>query len=161
MPTDNRARLKQRLYLAAGIFFVALGALGMFLPVLPTTPLLILAAAMFMRSSDRLHRWLMGHDIFGPFIRNYRLYRAIPRRTKIDSLAFLWLTIGYSVIFAVDSIWIRILLLLVAIGVSWHLVKLKTLTPAMQEEIDRREAALANQPKIPESSPYPSEVQLC
>ena len=84
----NRSGFQRKLYLAAGLLFLALGALGVFIPVLPTTPFLLLAAAMFMRSSGRLYLWLTTHRVFGPFIRNYRLYRAVPLRSKVVSADF-------------------------------------------------------------------------
>ncbi len=131
--------IRRKLFLAAGLLFLALGALGVFVPVLPTTPFLLLAAAMFLRSSGRLYLWLTTHRVFGPFIRNYRLYRAVPLRSKVVALAFLYLTIGYSTIFIIENWWLRALLLAIAAGVSWHILKLKTLTPEMLADIKRRE----------------------
>jgi hypothetical protein len=125
---------KQKLFLVLGFVCVALGAIGVFLPVLPTTPFLLLAAALFLRSSDRFYRWLTEHKVFGRFIRNYRRYKAIPLHSKIVMLAFLWLMIGYSAIFAVHWWWLRLLLVLIAVGVSWHIFSLKTLTPEMEAE---------------------------
>jgi len=75
------------LYLAAGLAFVALGFVGIFLPVLPTTPFLILAAACFARSSRRLENWLLDHPRFGPLLRGWRQRGAIPRRAKMMALA--------------------------------------------------------------------------
>ena len=75
------------LYLALGLFFVALGFVGAFLPVLPTTPFLILAASCFARSSRRLERWLIEHPWFGPMLREWRLRGAIPRKAKLTALA--------------------------------------------------------------------------
>ena len=77
----------RRLYLAGGFLFVALGFIGAFLPVLPTTPFLILAAACFARSSDRLEGWLLNHPRFGPLLRQWRERGAIPMRAKLMSLA--------------------------------------------------------------------------
>ena len=143
--------IRRKLYLAAGLLFLALGALGVFIPVLPTTPFLLLAAAMFMRSSGRLYLWLTTHRVFGPFIRNYRLYRAVPLRSKVVALTFLYLTIGYSVIYVTGNWWLRSLLLAIAAGVSWHILKLKTLTPKMLSDINRQEAeaprAVAGEPE--------------
>ncbi|MFC5384545.1 YbaN family protein [Aquamicrobium segne] len=73
-------------FLALGFFFVALGFIGAFLPVLPTTPFLILAAACFARSSQRLELWLLDHPRFGPLLRDWRLRGAIPRKAKMMAL---------------------------------------------------------------------------
>lgn len=85
-------------WLILGLLALALGGLGLFLPLLPTTPFLILAAAAFARSSPRLHGWLLGHRVLGPVIRNWRDHRAIPPRAKLASvlamLAALALSLG-------------------------------------------------------------------
>jgi uncharacterized membrane protein YbaN (DUF454 family) len=133
---------KRRLMVAAGVLCLLLGAVGMVVPVLPTTPFLLLAAALFLRSSTRLYRWLTTHRVFGPFILNYRRHHAVPRSTKVVGIVFLWLTIGISVIWAVQAWWLRALLLCVAVGVTIHLARLKTLTPAMQAESAAAEDAV-------------------
>jgi len=135
----KKSKLKQILLISGGIACVVLGTLGIFLPILPTTVFFLLAAAAFARSSDRLYNWIMNHRLFGRLIRNYRLYHAIPMQTKVVSVAFLWLTIGASAFFAVESWWLRGLLVMIAVGVSWHILALKTLTPEMLAEIARRD----------------------
>lgn len=77
----------RRVYLALGLAFVAIGFVGAFLPVLPTTPFLILAAACFARSSPRLEGWLLAHPRFGPLLRAWREHGAIPSRAKLMALA--------------------------------------------------------------------------
>ena len=99
----DRTDLKNKFYIAAGFFFVVLGAIGIVLPILPTTPFLLIAAGLFLRSSGRLYLWLTNHRYLGPFIRNYRLYRAVPLSTKLVALAFLYTTIGYSVFFVLEN----------------------------------------------------------
>lgn len=81
------APAQRAVYLAVGLLFVALGFIGAFLPVLPTTPFLILAAACFARSSRRLESWLLDHRRFGPTLRGWRESGAIPRKAKMMSLA--------------------------------------------------------------------------
>jgi uncharacterized membrane protein YbaN (DUF454 family) len=117
--------------MSAGILAVGLGVVGIFIPVLPTTPFLLLAAGCFMRSSEQLYTWLIHHKWFGETIRHYREYRAIPLQAKVISLLLLWTVIGTTIIFAVTLWWVRALLVVVAVSVSLHLIHIKTLTPEM------------------------------
>ena len=110
---------------------VILGTVGVFVPLLPTTPFLLLAAACFVRSSDQMYHWLINHPAFGKYIRNYRDYRAITLLAKIVSLVFLWGTVLYSALAVVESLFMRVLLGLILVGVTIHLLTLKTLTRAM------------------------------
>ena len=71
---------------AVGLVSLALGAIGIFVPLLPTTPLVLVAAFCFANSSDRLHRWLLNHNVFGPLIDNWRQHRAISRNAKVTSV---------------------------------------------------------------------------
>ncbi|HDP68835.1 MAG TPA: DUF454 domain-containing protein [Candidatus Marinimicrobia bacterium] len=123
----------RRLFLRiAGIFSVGLGTLGVFLPLLPTTPFLLLAAACFVRSSPRHYQWLMRHRWFGAYIRNYREKRAIPRKIKIITLSLLWCTLGYSAIFVTERLPVRIGLFLIGAAVTVHILKIKTLSADKQ-----------------------------
>ena len=110
-----------------GTIFVGLGIVGIFVPVLPTTPFLLLAAACYARSSQRFYHWLLYNRWFGNYIRNYRQKRGIPLKMKVLTISLLWVTIGVSAIFAVQSLVVRIILVLIAIGVSIHVLSLKTL----------------------------------
>ncbi len=110
-----------------GTIFVGLGIVGIFVPVLPTTPFLLLAAACYARSSPRFYHWLLYNRWFGNYIRNYRQRKGIPLKVKVLTITLLWVTIGVSAIFAVQSLVVRIILVLIAIGVSIHVLSLKTL----------------------------------
>ncbi len=126
-PTSKlkKQRAIRVLLMVAGTVCLCLGALGIFLPILPTTPFLLLAAACYMRSSERLHKWLINNRWFGEYIKNYQAGRGIPKKTKIVALAFMWIAILYSTFFVVDEFLIaQIVLLLVAAGVSVHLIRL-------------------------------------
>ena len=125
--------LRKGLLMAAGIIAVGLGTIGVFLPLLPTTPFLLLAAACFIRSSDRLYTWLIHHRWFGSYIRHYREHRAITRRAKVVTLVMLWSVIGYSALAVATVWWLRVVLGVIAAGVTLHLLHLKTLTKGMVE----------------------------
>jgi len=118
--------IKSVLLVICGTLSLLLGAVGIFFPVLPTTPFLLLSAACYARSSVRLHSWLLNNRIFGSYIRYYQEGRGVSLRHKIAALVLLWLSIGYAAGFAVSRTWLRILLLCIAAGVTIHLCKLKT-----------------------------------
>jgi uncharacterized membrane protein YbaN (DUF454 family) len=121
------------LLIAAGIVSVGLATAGVFLPLLPTTPFLLLAAACFIRSSPRLYRWLIHHKWFGSYLRNYWEYRAIPKRTKVIAILLLWGTLFYSA-WMIDFLMIRILLMIIGGAVTIHLLRLKNLGAGGQVE---------------------------
>ncbi len=111
-----------------GIVSLALGIAGIFLPLLPTTPFLLLSAWLFVRSSPRLYAWLTNHPRLGPYIRNFRENRAIPLRVKIVSVTMVWLTIGYCVVAVVDEwLWAQAAMVLLAAGITAHLLSYATL----------------------------------
>ena len=114
------------LLITCGTISVALGVLGLFLPLLPTTPFLLLAAACFARSSGKLYDWLLGNRWFGTYIRNYREGKGIPLKRTAVAISLLWLTIGYTAVIAVSLLWIRLILLVIAGGVTVHLVSIST-----------------------------------
>jgi len=120
------SRLARALLVACGTLAVALGALGVFLPVLPTTPFLLLAAVCYARGSQRCHHWLLHNRLFGRYIRDYREGRGVTLRHKVVALALLWLTIGFAAGWVVPVWWGRLLLLGIAAGVTVHLVRMKT-----------------------------------
>ena len=110
-----------------GLISLGLGILGAFLPLLPTTPFILLSAALFAKSSDRLHHYLLEHKIFGPMIRNYNENKSISLKTKVISLSTMWASILYATFFvASGKIWLQALLLCIAIGVSIHILRFKT-----------------------------------
>ena len=115
------------LLIAAGTLSVGLGILGVFVPVLPTTPFLLLAAACYARSSQKFYDWLLNNKYFGNYIRNYQQRKAVPLKAKVLTIALLWATIVCSVMFAVESFVVRVLLILIAVGVSIHVFSLRTL----------------------------------
>jgi len=122
--------------LSGGTISIVLGLIGIFLPLLPTTPFLLLAAYLYSKSSVRYYNWLMNHRRLGPFIRNYREGKGIPLEVKISALTFLWITILTSSYYVVNRLEIRVLLIGIACLVSWHISSLPTLSlsPSMKKE---------------------------
>ena len=115
------------LLILAGTIFVGLGILGIFVPILPTTPFLLLAAACYARSSQRFYGWLLNNKWLGNYIRSYLERRGIPPKIKALTITLLWITIGLSVAFAVQGFVVRLILVLIAIGVSIHILCIRTL----------------------------------
>jgi uncharacterized membrane protein YbaN (DUF454 family) len=123
-------RLSRYLLIVAGTLAVGLAILGIFLPILPTTPFLLLAAFLYARSSERFYRWLLTNRLFGAYIDNYRRGLGMPRREKILTIVALWLTIGFSALYVVEAIWLRAVLGLIAIAVTVHLARIPTYSGA-------------------------------
>ena len=122
-------RIVRTILIICGTVSVTLAVVGIFVPILPTTPLLLLAGACYARSSQRFHRWLMTNRWFGEYIRNYREGRGMPLREKVVTLVALWLTIGFSVLAVVPVWWGKLLLLAIAIAVTVHLLHIRTYRP--------------------------------
>ena len=120
-----RTAVKRRLLIGAGTLSAGLGIIGVFVPILPTTPFLLLAAACYMRSSERFYRWLINDRIFGAYVRNYIEGKGMPVKIKMFTILLLWLTIALTVAFAVENMVVRIILLCVAVGVTAHIALIK------------------------------------
>ncbi|MBU2536604.1 MAG: YbaN family protein [Chloroflexota bacterium] len=119
-------KLKRRLLIIAGTISTAIGIIGIFVPILPTTPFLLLAAACYLRSSQRFYNWLLNNRFIGAYVRNYLQGRGMPLKIKIITILLLWVTIACSIIFAVDNLIIRVILLIIAIGVTVHIILIRT-----------------------------------
>jgi len=114
------------LLLIGGTVALVLATLGVFLPLLPTTPLVLLAAWCFARSSERFHRRLLANRWLGPYIRNYQQGRGMPARAKVITLILLWSAIGVGAGFVAPAWWSRLLLVTIAAGVTIYLLRLPT-----------------------------------
>lgn len=124
--------LRRNLLIIIGTVAVALGMIGVFLPVLPTTPFLLLAAFCYARSSERFYRWLLTNRWCGEYVRNYQEGRGLPLKQKIITAALLWLTIIGSILFVVAPWWVELGLLGIAVAVTIHLVKIRTFRPSAE-----------------------------
>jgi uncharacterized membrane protein YbaN (DUF454 family) len=118
--------LRKGIFVVAGTISLGLGALGVFLPVLPTTPFLLLSAAFYYKGSERMHRWLLNNKLFGNYIKNYKEGRGMALKAKAITLCLLWTTICYSAFFIVNMTALQIVLFVIAGGVSIHILTIPT-----------------------------------
>ena len=121
--------MKRLALISLGWISLIVGVIGIFLPLIPTTGPLLLAAVCFDRSSPRFHSWLMNHRYLGGYIRNYRSGRGLPMMQKVCTIGLLWTTIIISMVFAVSAWWGDVLLAAIAIAVTVHIVTLPTYRP--------------------------------
>jgi uncharacterized membrane protein YbaN (DUF454 family) len=126
--SDNGKRigLYRTVVLIIGTVFLIIGILGVFIPVLPTTPFLLLAAYLYARSSKELYHWITTNRWFGEYVKNYRDGKGIPITQKVLTIILLWITIGYTIWFIVVQWWIQIILLIIAMSVTAHIIFIKT-----------------------------------
>ena len=122
----SRSRLVRFLLQGVGWLSVALGVIGIFLPVLPTTPFLLLAAACFARSSPRFYHWLIGHPRLGPWIRDYLEGNGIPLKGKVYAIGLMWVSIGFSC-WLVPMVWARVFMGVTAVLVTVYILRQRTL----------------------------------
>lgn len=118
--------LLRSLLFAVGVLSTVLGVLGIFLPLLPTVPLLLLAAACFARSSPRCYAWLLDHPRLGPMVSDYLDGNGIPLRAKVWAILLLWTSISLSTLLLAPVLPVKLTLIAVAIGVTIYLLRLPT-----------------------------------
>lgn len=130
------------IWFVAGTICLALGAIGIVLPILPTTPFLLAAAACYYKSSLRMHKWLLTNKYFGEYIRNYKEGKGIPRKTKATALIVLWVTIGVSTFFFLDRLLpaflvlpMQLIMISVAIIVTIYMLRLPTYQKTRQSSV--------------------------
>ena len=122
-----RDQIKKVLFVISGTLFLVVGVIGIFIPLLPTTPFLLLTAACYIRGSKKFYNWLIKNRWLGDYIKNYQDGKGIPLNVKIITIIILWLTIIISIILFVSNLIIQIILFFIAIGVTIHIIKIKTL----------------------------------
>jgi uncharacterized membrane protein YbaN (DUF454 family) len=113
---EHGSPVVRALFFVAGLASLALGIAGIFLPVLPTTPLVLLAATCFARSYRPFHEWLVAHRLFGPLVREWHEHRSIPYRTKLLAIGMMAVALTVSIVFFVDPPWLKAVL--AAFGVA-------------------------------------------
>ena len=118
------SKLKRILLFFLGTVFLSLGIIGIALPILPTTPFLLLSAACYVRCSEKAYNWLIHNRVFGKIIRDYRDGKGLPYKVKAVTIILLWITILISMLF-IQIIWIQILLLVIACVVSIHVALIR------------------------------------
>ncbi len=126
--------LMRTLLIVCGTLCVALGLIGIFLPLMPTTVFLLLAATCYARSSDRFYQKLVNHRVLGVYVRSNR---GMPRRAKVITLVLLWASIGSTMIWTAHAWWLRVLLLVIAAGVTAHVARLPAVRPVAEAGPDR------------------------
>lgn len=115
------------IFIALGSISLVLGIIGIFLPVLPTTPFLLLSATLYLKGSKPLYDRLMANEYLGTYIRNFQEKRAIPLRVKITSVTMVWASLFYCAFFVAEAWWLSVLFISIAIGVTIHILRFKTL----------------------------------
>ena len=118
-------RVSRALWVTAGTLSLAIGVVGIAVPILPTTPFVLIAAACYLRGSRRMYDWMIANRYIGGYLRDYMEGRGVSVRAKITSIVVLWTLIALSASFATSSTTVRIVLLAVAVAVTVHLVTLK------------------------------------
>ncbi|MCL2842295.1 MAG: YbaN family protein [Oscillospiraceae bacterium] len=121
-------KVKHLLISAFGFFCFGLGAVGVFLPLLPTTPFVLMAAVCFSYSNRKFYKWLRGTSFFGSYIVNYEEKQGVPMALKIKSIIFVWVSLSLSMLI-VQTLWVYIVLSMIGAGVTIHLLMIKTKTP--------------------------------
>ena len=122
-----RDSIKKLLLVSLGTLSLIIGVIGIFIPLLPTTPFLLLAAACYIRGSKKFYNWLIKNRWLGEYIKNYQEGRGVPFNVKIITIIVLWLTIIISTIVFLSNSIIKIILFIIAIVVTAHIIKIKTL----------------------------------
>jgi uncharacterized membrane protein YbaN (DUF454 family) len=119
-------RILRGVLISIGTLCVALGLIGIFIPLLPTTPFLLLAAWCYARSSKRYYNWLISNKRFGKYIKDYREGRGIPLKAKVTAITLLWITILLSIVFIVSILLVRIIMIIIAVGVTIYIISIKS-----------------------------------
>ncbi|WP_040978018.1 YbaN family protein [Oceanobacillus jeddahense] len=119
--------MKKAFFISCGSVSLGLGIIGIILPLLPTTPFLLLTAACYAKSSEKLYHWLLENKYFGSYIKNYRAGKGIPLKAKITAVSVLWLSLSFTIFFVIPLVAVKILLALIGAYITGFILKQKTL----------------------------------
>lgn len=129
-----KSDLLRFILIAIGWFSIAAGIVGIFLPIMPTVPFLLLAAVCFSKSSVRFHTWLVEHEQLGPLVRDFLVSGAVPLKAKVAALTMIWISFPLSAFFLVEVFWLKVLLISAATAVTLYLLYLPTAATAGKGE---------------------------
>ncbi|MYD04868.1 MAG: DUF454 domain-containing protein [Acidimicrobiia bacterium] len=121
-----RNRALRLVLLVLGLFFVGIGIIGIWVPVVPTTGPILLAAFLFSKSSTRFDQWILQHRVFGPITRDWRAGHGFTVRLKLVAVVAITLSFALTVVFAIDSLIIRVGLILLGMGLIIYILRLPT-----------------------------------
>lgn len=118
--------MKKIFLIIIGTISLVLGVIGIFLPLLPTTPFLLLSLGLYMRSSKKLYNFILTNKYLAPYVKDYVSGKGIPLKAKKRAICLIWITIGFSIIFAIDGMPLRLMLITIASAVSTYIWTRKT-----------------------------------
>lgn len=118
--------MKKAFLISCGSLSLGLGIIGIILPLLPTTPFLLLSAACYARSSQKLYHWLIENKYVGSYIKHYHAGKGIPLKAKIIAVSVLWLSLSFTICFVVPLVVIKVLLAMIGAYITWFILKQKT-----------------------------------
>lgn len=118
-------RARNKLYLWGGLFFTGLGIAGIILPLMPGTVFLLIAASLFVRSSEKWHSWLVNHPVWGETVRDFQAHKTVSSQTKFLILGVMWSSLAFS-IYLVEMLWMDGLLMSVGTSITYFIHSLKT-----------------------------------
>jgi len=137
MPPSNpqpknhvKSDLLRWILICIGWISVAGGIIGIFLPLVPTIPFLLLAVVCFSKSSERFHGWLVEHKHLGPLVRDYLALGGVPLKAKMMAIGMVWISFPTTTFLFIEAFWLKVLLITMATAVTLYLLYLPTTSPA-------------------------------
>jgi len=123
-----KAKLQKTAFFSLGSLSLGLGILGIFLPLLPTTPFILLSAACYAKGSERMHTWLVEHRLFGHHIKRYQTGKGMPRKAKVMAIVMTWAGLLFSMFLIGGEAWLNAILYFVGIGITAYMLTIPTFT---------------------------------